>query len=126
MNRLALAMTELAIMTIVMAGCEGGSPTNPVSCEPVTIHSGQQFYTEVDRPEQEFTGILTKNCIGPSPGGRDFCYWLNNGMPIYHGIDQKKLKLDEFVGKSVVIQGKLVNLDAGPPEIWPATIRCAG
>jgi hypothetical protein len=62
------------------------------------------------------TGHLTKNC-GATAG---YCYYLGAQVPV--NTFGNSTVLDPFVGRDVLIVGKVVFPATGTGEVWPGTI----
>jgi hypothetical protein len=105
---------------------EEAQPETPKeACErgEVPVFTKEAWYQEFESPEQTFTGPLAFVPPYEMAGGRYRAFNVGE-TAIYGGPDETIDLMKAWVGKTVLIHGKLVDLGFGP-EIWPGTITCA-
>jgi hypothetical protein len=105
---------------------EEAQPETPKeACErgEVPVFTKEAWYQEFESPEQTFTGPLAFVPPYEMAGGRYRAFNVGE-TAVYGGPDETIDLMKVWVGKTVRIQGKLVDLGFGP-EIWPGTITCA-
>jgi hypothetical protein len=89
----------------------------------VPVFADEIWYREYEGSEQRFTGPLAFIRPQAMAGGRYRAFNVGE-TAVYGGGDESIDLMKAWVGKSVTIQGKLVDLGFGP-EVWPGTIDCA-
>ncbi len=89
----------------------------------VPVFAEKAWYKEYEGSEQSFTGPLTFIRPQAMAGGRYRAFNVGE-TAVYGGPPETIDLMQAWVGKTVTIQGKLVDLGFGP-EIWPGTIACA-
>lgn len=115
-RRLQNLTVIFAVALTASLGCDGESPTG-ISCAGQTnVLAGDPTYEA--RPESlaSAPGHLVKNC-GLNPR---YCYYLDDVRVYTMG---NGTVLDNFVNQRVLIVGKAVFPEQGPPgELWAGTV----
>ena len=74
------------------------------------------YVARTETPEA-IPGHLTKDCAKNAR----YCYYLAGGQVGVYTLGNQTV-LDSFVGRDVVISGKVVFPVSGPGEVWAGTI----
>ncbi len=90
------------------------------TCAAVAVLANDAAYRARPEPEQEFTGLVRYLEGTGGPGGRYLPYRLDD-VPLYVPPGMNAY-VKPFVGQSVLVVGKSVNVGFGG-EVWPGTVQ---
>ncbi len=93
----------------------------------IKIYEGAEWYDSRPEPEKVWRGALQKREVAVGPATRTALAYIliteEGEFPVYAAHAEHKLA--PFVGRQVLIEGKLVNLgnEGLGQELWIASIR---
>ena len=113
-------------MVLALAAILAGVPSSPQTAPPdrTVIFEQEPWYRGRSEPERTWNGTLRRREVISGPNARTALrYSLITGsaaMAVYAPTEH----LEPFVGATVLIRGKLVDLSAEGfgPELWPGSI----
>jgi hypothetical protein len=127
---------RLPLLTIIASVCLGASlsgcsqinsPNKPTNMTMTKIHGDADWYQSRSEQEREWRGEFRERAVTAGPATRTALKYqlvtTDEQLPVYAANVEEKLA--PFVGKQVLVHGKLVGPDAdgSGKELWIASIR---